>query len=79
MSVWKATEGDTPLRVIVLQADLQLDGFGEVALLLVGGVGEEVLDVLSNIGDRDFTTEWVSCQSNRRGMGTGITLPHCGG
>jgi ribosomal protein L11 len=65
--------GDTPLRVIVLQADLQLDGFGKVALLLVGGVGKEVLDVLSNIGDRDFTREWVSCNPTRRGTGGNAT------
>jgi hypothetical protein len=49
-----------PLGIIVLQSDLQLDGFSEVAFLLVGGVCEKVLDVLSNIGDRYFTTIDVS-------------------
>ena len=44
-----------PLGIIVFQANLQFDGFGEIALLLLGRVLKEVLDVLSNVGDRDFT------------------------
>jgi hypothetical protein len=48
------------LGIIVLQANLQFDGFGEIALLLFCRVLEEVLDVLSNVGDRDFTTNGIS-------------------
>jgi hypothetical protein len=38
------------LRIIVLEADLQLDGLEEVALLGLQGVFEELLDVGSHSG-----------------------------
>jgi len=47
-------EGNVPLGVVVLQADLQLDSLGELAFLFLGGVGQEVLDILSDVGDRNF-------------------------
>ncbi len=49
-----ARETLVTLRVVVLQADLQLDGFEEVTLLGVLGVVEQLLHVLTNAGDRDF-------------------------
>lgn len=48
-----------PLRIIVLQADLQFDGFCEIAFLFLCGELEEVLDILSDVGDRDFTTKSI--------------------
>ena len=42
------------LRVIVLEADLELDGLEEVALLGLGGVLKELLDVGTDAGNRDF-------------------------
>jgi hypothetical protein len=38
------------LRIIVLEANLELDGFEEVALLLVEGVVEKLLDIRANSG-----------------------------
>lgn len=38
------------LRVIVLEADLELDGLEEVALLGLGGVGQEVIDLSPDVG-----------------------------
>jgi hypothetical protein len=49
-----ARETLVTLRVIVLQANLQLDGFEEVTLFGVLGVVEQLLYVLTNAGDRDF-------------------------
>ena len=62
---WKQEAVAIPLGIIVFQANLQFDGFSEVALLLVCRVLEEVLDVLSNVGDRDFTTH-TSARNARR-------------
>jgi hypothetical protein len=61
-----------PLGIIVLQADLQFDCFGELALLLVRRVREQVLDILSNVCDRYFTakrSETVAIKKARQGMG----------
>ena len=44
-------EGLLPLGVIVLQTDLKFDCLCEVSFLLLSGVLEKVLDVLSDIGD----------------------------
>jgi len=49
-----ARETLVTLRVIVLEADLELDGLEEVALLLFVGVLEEGLDVRTHTSDRDF-------------------------
>jgi hypothetical protein len=43
------------LGIIVLKADLEFDGLEEVALLLVGAILEDFLDVGSHSGDSDFT------------------------
>ena len=48
------------MRIIVLQADLQFDGFCEIAFLFLCGEFEEVFDILSDVGDRDFTTKSIS-------------------
>ena len=45
-----ARETLVTLRIIVLQADLEFDGFEEVSLLLVERVVEEVLDVGAHSG-----------------------------
>lgn len=42
------------LGVVVLEADLELDGLEEVPLLGLIGVLEELLDVGANACDRDF-------------------------
>jgi hypothetical protein len=42
------------LRVIVLEADLELDGLEEVTLLGLVGVLKELLDVRTDAGNRDF-------------------------
>jgi hypothetical protein len=43
------------LRVIVLQRDLQFDGFEESALVVFAvGVGENLLHIGTNTGDTDF-------------------------
>jgi hypothetical protein len=42
------------LRVIVLETDLELNGLDEVALLGLGGVLKELLDVRTDAGNRDF-------------------------
>lgn len=42
------------LRVVVLQADLELDGLEEVALLLLIGVLEQLLHVGTHTSDRDL-------------------------
>lgn len=42
------------LGVVVLEADLELDGLEEVPLLGLVGVLEELLNVRTNAGDRDF-------------------------
>ena len=42
------------LRIIVLEANLQLDGFEEVTLLLVQRIVKKILDILSDSCDRDF-------------------------
>jgi hypothetical protein len=42
------------LGVVVLEADLELDGLEEVPLLGLVGVLKELLDVRTNAGDRDF-------------------------
>ena len=42
------------LGVIVLEADLKFDGLEEVALLLLVGVLEELLAVLTHASDRDL-------------------------
>jgi len=55
--IWQsdgARETLITLRIVVLEADLQLDGLEEVALLGVLGVVEQLLDVLSDAGDRDL-------------------------
>ena len=57
-----------PLRIIVLQPDLQLDGFGEVTFLLLAS-SKKVLDVLSNVGDRYFTRVVVSHNLQIKGDG----------
>jgi hypothetical protein len=44
-------EGLVPLRIIILQSDLQFDGFSEIAFLFLRGKMKEVLDILSDIGD----------------------------
>jgi hypothetical protein len=49
-----ARETLVTLGIVVLQADLQLHGLEEVALLGVLGVVEQFLNVLTNAGDRDF-------------------------
>ena len=51
------------LRVIVLEADLELDGLEEVPLLGLVGVLEELLDVGADTGDRDF--RHIDCVSPR--------------
>jgi hypothetical protein len=45
-----ARETLVTLGIIVLEADLEFDGFEEVALLLVEGVVEKLLDVRANSG-----------------------------
>ena len=55
--IWQldgARETLVTLGIVVLEADLKLDGLEEVALLGVGGVVEQLLHVLSNAGDRDL-------------------------
>ena len=42
------------LGVVVLEADLEFDGLEEVPLLGLVGVLEELLNVRTNAGDRDF-------------------------
>lgn len=42
------------LRVVVLEADLELDGLEEVALLLLVGVFEQLLHVGTHTSDRDL-------------------------
>jgi len=42
------------LGVVVLEADLELDGLEEVPLLGLVGVLKELLNVRTNAGDRDF-------------------------
>jgi len=49
------------LGVVVLEADLELDGLEEVPLLGLVGVLKELLDVRTNAGDRDF--RHVDCMS----------------
>lgn len=49
-----ARETLVTLRVIVLQADLELDGLEKVALLLLVGVGEQLLHVGTHTSDRDL-------------------------
>lgn len=39
-----------PLGIVVLEADLQLDGLEEVPLLLIEGVVKQLLDVRANSG-----------------------------
>ena len=49
------------LGVVVLEADLELDGLEEVPLLGLVGVLKELLDVRTNAGDRDFRhVGWLS-------------------
>ena len=38
------------MGIVVLEADLELDGLKEVSLLFVGGVIEKLLDVLAHSG-----------------------------
>jgi hypothetical protein len=67
-----------PLGVIVLQADLQLNCFGELALLLLRGVREQILDILSDVCDRYFTAKQlatVALNKARQGAGMG-GIPH---
>ena len=42
------------LGVVVLEADLELDGLEEVALLLLVGVLEQLLHILTHASDRDL-------------------------
>lgn len=42
------------LRVVVLQTNLELNGLQEVSLLGLIGVGQDLLDVLTNLGGSDF-------------------------
>jgi hypothetical protein len=49
-----ARETLVTLGVVVLEADLELDGLEEVALLLLVGVLEELLAVLTHASDRDL-------------------------
>jgi hypothetical protein len=41
------------LGIVVLQADLELDGLVEVTLLLLAGVLEQVLNILAHTGCDD--------------------------
>jgi hypothetical protein len=50
----RSAETLVTLRVIVLEADLELDGLEEVALLGLVGVLKKLLDVGTNAGNRDF-------------------------
>lgn len=52
------------LGVVVLEADLELDSLEEVPLLGLVGVLEELLDVRTNAGNRDFRHVWL-CVSQR--------------
>ena len=47
-----ARETLVTLGIIVLEADLEFDGFEEVSLLLVEGVVEKLLDILAHSGYR---------------------------
>jgi hypothetical protein len=49
-----AGELDGARETLVLEADLELDGLEEVALLLLVGVLEELLAVLTHASDRDL-------------------------
>lgn len=49
-----ARETLVTLRVVVLEADLELDGLKEVALLLLVGVLEQLLHILTHASDRDL-------------------------
>ena len=59
-----ARETLVTLRVVVLQADLQLDRLEEVALLLLIAVFEEFLYIRTHTSDRDF--RHVGCRSSNR-------------
>lgn len=52
-----ARETLVALGVVVLEADLQLDGLGEFARLLLGRVGEHLLDARAHAGCLDFGHE----------------------
>lgn len=56
------------LRVVVLEADLELDGLEEVALLLLIAVLEQLLHVLTHASDRDL----------RHDGGVGLPIIPCG-
>jgi hypothetical protein len=49
-----ARETLVTLGVVVLEADLELDGLEEVALLLLVGVLEQLLHILTHASDRDL-------------------------
>ena len=49
-----ARETLVTLGVVVLEADLELDGLQEVALLLLVGVLEQLLHILTHASDRDL-------------------------
>jgi len=62
------------LRVIVLEADLQLDGFEEVALLLLLRVLEQLLHVGTHTSDRDLRHDrfGLPITSLARAIGTAL-------
>lgn len=68
---WKEEQVEqVPLRVIVLQSDLQFNRLGEVTLLFLRRIGEEVLDVLSDVGHRNFTSNSQYCLDRGDGIDT---------
>jgi hypothetical protein len=66
-----ARETLVTLGVVVLEADLELDGLQEVALLLLVGVLEQLLHILTHASDRDLRHD-CGWSSKKFGVGLGV-------